>query len=141
MWLAVVGAIATAVGFGNVSGMVLSDWWNASAGRVLTSEQAVEVFRGVKEAPLLPLWDGTELFSLVGPLLVLAGLARAGVLGWWTMALLVGGVVGLMAFGRPRPWSRPCSSCWGSRRSPSSGCGSCIAAASPGPEPPDSVRD
>ena len=103
IWLALVGALATAIGFANVSGMVLSDWWNASAGRTLTSEQAVAVFRGVKEASLLPLWDGTELFSLVGPLLLLAGLARAGVLGWWTMALLVVGVAGLMLFGATTP--------------------------------------
>ncbi len=83
--------------------MVLSDWWNASAGRALGSEQAVEVFRGVKEAPLLWMWDGTELFSFVGPILLLVGLARAGVLGWWTIALFVGGVAGLIAFGAGSP--------------------------------------
>jgi hypothetical protein len=102
-WLAVIGAILTTIGFANVSGMVLSDWWNASAGRALSSEQAVEVFRGVKEAPLLWMWDGTELFSFVGPILLLVGLARAGVLGWWTIALFVGGVAGLMAFGAGSP--------------------------------------
>jgi hypothetical protein len=102
-WAAVVGAVLTAIGFANVSGMVLSDWWNASAGRALTSEQAVEVFRGVKEGSLLWMWDGTELFSLVGPIVLLAGLARAGVLGWWSIALLVGGVAGLMAFGATSP--------------------------------------
>jgi hypothetical protein len=102
-WAALVGAVLTAIGFANVSGMVLSDWWNASAGRALTSEQAVEVFRGVKEGSLLWMWDGTELFSLVGPIVLLAGLARAGVLGWWSIALLVGGVAGLMAFGASAP--------------------------------------
>lgn len=102
-WLAVVGAVLTAIGFANVSGMVFSDWWNASAGRALSSEQAVEVFRGVKEASLLWMWDGTELFSFVGPILLLVGLARAGVLGWWTIALFIGGVAGLMAFGAGSP--------------------------------------
>jgi len=102
-WLAVVGAVLTAIGFANVSGMVFSDWWNASAGRALSSEQAVEVFRGVKEASLLWMWDGTELFSLVGPILLLVGLARAGVLGWWAIALFIGGVAGLMAFGAGSP--------------------------------------
>ena len=101
--LAVVGALATALGFANVSGMVLSDWWNASAGTHLSSEQAVEVFRGFKTGSLLPFWDGTEPLSLIGPLLLLAGLARAGVLGWWTMALIVGGVAGLMVFGATSP--------------------------------------
>ena len=103
MRLAVAGALATAVGFANVSGMVLSDWWNASAGTHLSSEQAVEVFRGFKTGSLLPLWDGTEPLSLLGPVLLLAGLARAGVLGWWTMALIVGGVAGLMVFGATSP--------------------------------------
>ena len=102
-WLTVVGALLTTIGFANVSGMVLSDWWNASAGRALSSEQAVEVFRGVKEASLLWMWDGTELFSLVGPILLLVGLARAGVLGWWTIAPFLGGVAGLMAFGAGSP--------------------------------------
>lgn len=102
-WLAVVGAVLTAIGFANVSGMVFSDWWNASAGRALSSEQAVEVFRGVKEASLLWMWDGTELFSFVGPILLLVGLARAGVLGLWTIALFIGGVAGLMAFGAGSP--------------------------------------
>ena len=101
--LAVVGALATAIGFANVSGMVLSDWWNASAGTHLSSEQAVEVFRGVKTGSLLPFWDGTEPLSLIGPLLLLAGLVGAGVLGWWTMGLLVAGVAGLMVFGATSP--------------------------------------
>ncbi|MGW5240779.1 hypothetical protein ACWEOW_17755 [Monashia sp. NPDC004114] len=101
--VAVIGSILAAIGFANVSGMVLSDWWNASAGTVLSSEQAVAVFRGFKEASLLPFWDATELFSLLGPVLVLVGLARAGVLGWWSIGLLVGGVAGLMVFGAVSP--------------------------------------
>ena len=99
----VLGSILAALGFANISGMVLSDWWNASAGTVLTSDQAVAVFRGFKEGSLLPFWDGTEPFSLLGPVLVLVGLARAGVLGWWSIALLVGGVAGLMVFGATAP--------------------------------------
>jgi hypothetical protein len=103
MWAAVVGALLTAIGFLNVSGMVLSDWWNASAGRALGAEQAVEVFRGVKEASLLWLWDGSELFSFVGPIVLLVGLARAGVLRWWSIGLFLAGVAGLMAFGAGLP--------------------------------------
>lgn len=99
----VLGSLLSALGFANVSGMVLADWWNASTGTLLSSDQAVAVFRGVKEASLLPFWDATELFSLLGPVLVLAGLARAGVLGWWSIALLVGGVAGLMVFGASAP--------------------------------------
>jgi hypothetical protein len=101
--LAVVGAIATAIGFANVSGMVLSDWWNASAGTHLPMDQAVEVFRGFKQGSLLPFWDGTEPLSLLGPVLLLAGLARAGVWGWWTIGLMLAGVAGLMVFGATAP--------------------------------------
>jgi hypothetical protein len=90
------GSLLAAIGFTNVSGMILADWWNASLGTLLPLDQAAEVFAMVKSSPLLPVWNGTELFCLVGPLLLLAGLARAGVLGWYTLVLMVGGVVALM---------------------------------------------
>ena len=102
-WAVAVGAILTALGFANVAGMLASDWWNISAGTHLSSDQAVAVFRGFKEGSLLWLWDGTELFSMVGPLLVFVGLARAGVLGWWSIVLFLAGVAGLMAFGSGSP--------------------------------------
>jgi hypothetical protein len=92
----VVGALLGALGFVNVSGQLLSDWWNMSAGRLLPLDQAAAVFAGMKSASLMPFWDATEVLSLLGPILVLVGLARAGVLGWWTIAVLVGGVAGLM---------------------------------------------
>ncbi|MEW1954552.1 hypothetical protein [Terrabacter sp. NPDC080008] len=99
----VVGALLAALGFANMSGMVLSDWWNASAGTLLSSDQAVAVFQGFKQGSLLGFWDGTEPLNLLGPVLVLVGLARAGVLGWWSLLLLVGGVAGLMVFGATTP--------------------------------------
>ena len=94
--LVVWGSLLAAVGFTNMSGMILADWWNASIGTLLPIDQAAEVFAMVKSAPLLPVWNGSELFCLLGPLLLLAGLARAGVLGWYTLALMVGGTVGLV---------------------------------------------
>lgn len=102
-WAVVVGAVLTSIGFLNVSGMILADWWNAATGTLLSEEQAVAVFQHVKSASLLPLWNGTELLSMLGPLLVLGGLARAGVLGWWPLPVYVGGVVGLFAFGATAP--------------------------------------
>ena len=92
----VLGALLAVIGFVNVSGQILSDWWNMSAGRTVSAEQAVAIFDGVKGASLMPFWDATEAFSLLGPVLVFVGLARAGVLGWWTIPVFVGGVVGLM---------------------------------------------
>lgn len=101
--LAVVGSLMTALGFLNVSGLLLSDWWNAAAGTLLEPEQSAAVFAHVKEASMLGLWTGTELLSLLGPLLLLAGLARAGVLGWWSLGLVVGGVAGLIVLGTGLP--------------------------------------
>ena len=94
---AVLGALLGALGFVNVSGEILSDWWNLSAGRQLPMEQAVAVFQGMKSASLMPFWDATEMFALLGPLLLLIGLARAGVVRYWLAAVLVAGVVALMS--------------------------------------------
>jgi hypothetical protein len=101
--LVVVGALMTCLGCLNVSGMILSDWWNAATGRLLSEEQAVAVFRHVQDASLLPIWKGTELFAMLGIIVVLAGLARAGVLGWWTIGVYVLGFVGLMIWGATMP--------------------------------------
>lgn len=101
--LVVIGSLATALSFVNVSGMILSDWWNAAVGTLLEPEQAEAVFAHVKGASMLGLWSGTEILMIVGTVMVLAGLARAGVLGWWTIGLLVGGVAALIALGGLMP--------------------------------------
>ena len=92
-----VGSVLTALGFVNNSGAILADWWNMNAGRQLPADQAVELFRSVKGADLLVLWTGTEPLSLLGPVLVFVGLARAGVLRWWATPLYVLGVVAMFA--------------------------------------------
>lgn len=101
--LVVVGSLLTALGFTNISGMILADWWNAAIGTLLPIDKAAEVFAMVKSSDLLWIWGGTEMLSLLGPLLVLAGLARAGVLGWYTLALLVGGVAALIVISPTMP--------------------------------------
>ena len=55
-----IGALLTAVGFVNVSGQILADWWNMSAGRLLPLDQAAELFSTVKASSLMPFWDATE---------------------------------------------------------------------------------
>jgi hypothetical protein len=101
--LVVLGSLATALGMVNVSGMILSDWWNAAIGTLLPPEKAAEIFSYVKHESLWGLWNGTEIFSTVGTIVVLAGLARAGVLGWWTLALMAGGIAGLIILGTGLP--------------------------------------
>jgi hypothetical protein len=101
--LTVAGAILTALGFTSVSGMLLSDWWNLSAAQNLSIDQAAKVFGGFKDSSLLFLWDGLEVFSMIGTILLFVGLARAGVLAWWNLAVFVAGVAGLMFV----PWDLP----------------------------------
>lgn len=101
--LTVVGALATALGLLNISGLLLADWWNAATGLVLSEKEAVEVFQHVKGASLLPLWTSAEAISMIGLVLVLVGLCRAGVLAWWSLGLFVGGWFTLMAFGATLP--------------------------------------
>ena len=101
--LTVVGSLLAALGFTNVSGMILSDWWNVAIGTLLPIDQAAEVFAMFKDSDLLWIWNGTEMLSLLGPLLLLAGLARAGVLGWYSLALLIGGVAALIVISPTMP--------------------------------------
>ena len=48
------------------------------------------MFGGFKDSSLLFLWNGFEMASLLGTILLLVGLARAGVLAWWNLAIFVG---------------------------------------------------
>ncbi len=101
--LTVIGSLLTALGFTNVSGMLLSDWWNLSAAQNLPIEQAAKVFGGFKDSSLLFLWNGFEMASLLGTILLLVGLARAGVLAWWNLAIFVAGFASLIFI----PWDLP----------------------------------
>ena len=99
----VAGALLSAVAFANQSGALLSDWWIMHAGRMLEPAQAVAVSEATMASPLLQVWFGTEVLCIVGPVVLLAGLARAGVISWWTLPWLVGGVVLGFALGSTQP--------------------------------------
>ena len=101
--LAVAGALMSAVAFANQSGALLSDWWIMHAGRMLDPSQAVAVSEATMASSLLQVWFGSEVLCIVGPVVLLAGLARAGVLSWWTLPWLVGGVVLGFALGSTEP--------------------------------------
>lgn len=94
--LVTIGALLTAIGFTNVSGMILSDWWNAAVGSNLPLDQAAKIFGVFKDSSLLWVWDGTEMLSLLGAIVLFVGLARVGVLGWYTIPLFLGGFVALI---------------------------------------------
>ncbi|MGK5685039.1 hypothetical protein [Actinoplanes sp. URMC 104] len=79
----IVGALLVTLGFLNTSGAVLSDWWNMEVGRQLPLDRAVSVAQAVLDAPGLMAWKGLQDIGLIGVVIVLAGLARAGVVRWW----------------------------------------------------------
>ncbi|MGK5684248.1 hypothetical protein [Actinoplanes sp. URMC 104] len=82
--LATAGAFATALGAIQISGMLLTDWFNAAMPSIVTTDQAVAVFDRVSADPSLTVWlrSGVVL-GIAMPALLMAGLARNGVIGWW----------------------------------------------------------
>src|SRR3712207_698662 len=77
------GALMMALGFANTSGALLSDWWIMETAQRLPPAGAQALTEAVLGAPLLALWTGVQDIALIGVVVALAGLARAGVLRWW----------------------------------------------------------
>jgi hypothetical protein len=90
----VVGALMSALGLVTVAGFVLYDFWTGGIGRELDAGTALSLYETVSADPGLAVVGIVTLLGLVGPLVIFAGLARAGVTGWW---LLVPAVAGLAA--------------------------------------------
>lgn len=82
-------AVASAFGAIQFSGLVLADHYTAALG-VLPAETGAAIF----EAANSSIWSAVWLYSamataLLGVPLMLAGLARAGVIGWWAAPVYV----------------------------------------------------
>lgn len=101
--LTVVGTLLTALGFTSLSGMLLSDWWNLAVVETVGAQTGAEIFEAFTSTSLLFLWDGMEVFGLLGTVVLLVGLARAGVLSWWVLGVFVAGIVAMMLI----PWDLP----------------------------------
>ncbi|WP_222192682.1 hypothetical protein [Modestobacter italicus] len=82
----VAGALMAVLGMVSVAGMVLSDFWTGALGRELPADTAVSLFDTVQAAPGMAVVGTVTVLGLLGPLVVCAGLARAGVTGWWLLA-------------------------------------------------------
>jgi hypothetical protein len=82
----VVGALMAALGLVSVAGNVLFDFWTGALGRDLDAGTAEALFTSVQSSPGVAVVGTVTLFGLLGPLVVLVGLARAGVTGWWLLA-------------------------------------------------------
>lgn len=95
--LTVVGALMAALGLVTVAGLVLSDFWTGAVGRLLDPVAAGEVFAAVSGSAGMAVVGTVTLFGLLGPLVVYAGLARAGVTRWWLLVPAVAAIGASMA--------------------------------------------
>lgn len=93
--LTLIGTLAAALTMLNISGAVKDDWWRMVLGQTVPIDTAVRVSDAVDASALLSPWRDTAMLGYLGLLLLYAGLARAGVLGWWAPAVYVAAVVGM----------------------------------------------
>jgi hypothetical protein len=97
--LTIVGGALGFLGFANLSGAVLDDWYTAQMSAVLGPDAAMAIGEKAEAMPalaagwMIPMMIG---FS-VGPVLLAAGLARGRVLSWWTVVLPVVGAAMITA--------------------------------------------
>lgn len=104
--LALVGGIAAAVGSVQFTGLLYSDWMNVALAERLAMADAVAVFEAVGAAPSMTVWMlSAKVLGLLGFPVLYAGLARAGVIGWWLVPLsllpmiafgVIGGLLGIV---------------------------------------------
>jgi hypothetical protein len=88
-----IGALMSAVGLLATSGALFTDWFHMEMARELPIDQAVTISERVLSAPLQQLCFGLDPLLMLGLPVVVFGLCRAGVLGWWAVAAVVAGTV------------------------------------------------
>jgi hypothetical protein len=82
----IVGALMAALGLVSVAGTVLFDFWTGAIGRDLPAGTAVSLFDSVTGSTGMAIVGTLTLLGLLGPFVLYAGLARAGVTSWWLFA-------------------------------------------------------
>ena len=93
-WLpALIGAVLSGLALLGTSGALFSDWMHMELARNLPIGQAVTISEKVLGSPLQQLCFGLDPLLLLGLPLLVFGLCRAGVLGWWALASVVAGTV------------------------------------------------
>jgi hypothetical protein len=91
-WIpSLLGALFSALGLLSTSGALMTDWFHMEIARAVPTGTAVSISEKVLGAPLQQLCFGLDPLLMVGLPLVVFGLCRAGVLGWWTLAATVAG--------------------------------------------------
>jgi hypothetical protein len=87
--LTTVSVVLAAFGAIQMSGLLLADWFNGASATIVPIADATRILDTISADPSLTVWRLSGIVFGVGALpLVAAGLARAGVLGWWTVPLL-----------------------------------------------------
>jgi hypothetical protein len=98
--LTALGVLATMVGAIQMSGLLFSDWVNATAPTLFGLDPAVRLFTGIYADPSLAVWlQSGRVLGVTALVLLMAGLARNGVIGWWAapvaaLPLVVGPIAG-----------------------------------------------
>jgi hypothetical protein len=94
--LTILGGALGFLGFANLSGSVVEDWFDAQIAAALGPDTAMAI--GEKALGMPALTAGWQIPMMIGftlgPVLLAVGLARGRVLGWWAVALPV--VVGVL---------------------------------------------
>lgn len=110
--LATVGALMTAVGAVQISGLLLSDFYLVALGNGLPGEEAVSVFEAAMSDPWAVTWlQSGRLLPVLGMPVMFAGLARAGVLPWWLVPGSLGTMVVPFVVPGPLGWALG-AVCW-----------------------------
>lgn len=99
----VVGALLAAVALLANSGALFADWMHLELGRSLPLEDAAAVSDAVLGHPLFQASFGIAPLISLGLIVASIGLARAGVLGWWSIPAIIAGYAGMLFL----PYSMP----------------------------------
>ena len=83
----VLGALGTAFGCMQMSGLLLLDWYTVALGQNLPSADAVRVDQAVGDAATDVWFASAKIGALLLPVVLYLGLARAGVIPWWIAPL------------------------------------------------------
>lgn len=92
----VAGALLASVALLANSGALFADWMHLELGRSLELDAAAAVSDAVLDHQLFQLSFGIAPLISVGLIVAAVGLARAGVLGWWTIPAIVAGYAGML---------------------------------------------
>jgi hypothetical protein len=98
-----IGVVATTLGAIQMSGVLFADWFNAAMPGIIGLDQSVVIFQRVQSDLSMSVWlQSGIVLGVLMPAVLLAGLARNGVEGWWTaplavMPMILGPIVGGVA--------------------------------------------